>query len=399
MVCIFNPLFAQVNFTSLRITPAFPQQGGKVQFAYNPLSTPLRASKKIEALVYLFNNKTQVVHEINLAKNNNGSYSGSFSVDTNSTALALVFSDSTRKDNNNNNGYVIPVYDKNNQPVHGANYALATVFNYWGKSFLDVDPDREKAFSYMQTEWKQSPELHTQIRGSYFYLLNRIKKKEAEPEIKKELEAIENNPAINEDDYDFMVQFYKQIKDTTDANRLYAIEKTKYPKGSWVIAEKITEIVKEKDTLKQLALIDNLLHNYHPKSEAEKNQFQFLKITAASKSAGLEKFDAFENYLKDMPMNQKASAYNNTAWDLANKNENLSFAKKISMQATDWVKRQWQNPSLSKDKPAYFTIKEWKDNLKQQYITYGDTYAFVLYQSKDYKQGFDLDQPNCNRFK
>jgi hypothetical protein len=78
--CSFNVLFAQTNFNSLQITPQFPKQGDKLQFTYNPSSTPLRVSKKIESVVYTFNNTTEttpfLLHEINLKRNKDKTYSG-----------------------------------------------------------------------------------------------------------------------------------------------------------------------------------------------------------------------------------------------------------------------------------------------------------------------------------
>jgi hypothetical protein len=111
--CFFNILFAQTNFNSLHITPEFPKPGDKVRFTYDPSSTPLRGSKKIESLVYTFNNTDETIpfllHEINLKRNKDKSYAGSFVVDSNSTGIAFVFSDSIQKDNNKNNSYAMPV--------------------------------------------------------------------------------------------------------------------------------------------------------------------------------------------------------------------------------------------------------------------------------------------------
>ena len=100
----FNTLFAQINSDALQITPQFPKQGEKVRFTYYPSTTPLKGSKKIESLVYAFNNTDEttpfLLHEINLKRNKDKSYSGSFVLDSISTGIAFVFSDSLQKDNN-----------------------------------------------------------------------------------------------------------------------------------------------------------------------------------------------------------------------------------------------------------------------------------------------------------
>lgn len=238
LFCSFDGLLAQINSHALQITPQFPRQGEKVRFTYYPSTTPLKGSKKIESLVYAFNNTDATtsfsLHEIRLRRNKDNSYSGSLVLDSNSTGIAFVFSDSIQKDNNKNNGYVMPVYDNNRQPVHGAIYALGKSYTggSW-KDFLDIDPQYEKALAYMQTEWELSPGLHSVMRGYYFYLLMKVKNKDAEIPIKNELQKMEDSSVLNEDDYSFMERSYRRINDTTNENRLFSIEKAKFPQGDW----------------------------------------------------------------------------------------------------------------------------------------------------------------------
>jgi len=40
-----------------------------------------------------------------------------------------------------------------------------------------------------------------------------------------------------------------------------------------------------------------------------------------------------------------------------------------------------------KKKPDYFTTKQWTGSRKSQYGMYADTYAFIMYQTGDFKTG------------
>jgi hypothetical protein len=71
-------------------------------------------------------------------------------------AVVFVFFDSTQKDNNDNKGYLLPVYDNANNVVAGVNLSFASVY-YFGS--FNIKPQPEKALEYAQKEWQQFPAL------------------------------------------------------------------------------------------------------------------------------------------------------------------------------------------------------------------------------------------------
>jgi thiol-disulfide isomerase/thioredoxin len=80
-----------------------------------------------------------------------------------------------------------------------------------------------------------------------------------------------------------------------------------------------------------------------------------------------------------------ASNDNNTAWAMALANENIEEAKKMSLAATTYAKAQQEHPT--EKKPDNLTTKQWQGQRKTQYGMYADTYAFIMYQTGDYKTG------------
>lgn len=78
--------------------------------------------------------------------------------------------------------------------------------------------------------------------------------------------------------------------------------------------------------------------------------------------------------------------FNNLAWEMAEKDENLDFAKSLSDEATVWAKKEIDQPTAKK--PSVRTDKQWLEDRKFTYSMFADTYAFILYKLKDYKTGF-----------
>ena len=119
LIISINTIFAQVKFDALTLTPQMPKAGQMVSFKFDSKLSPLITEKKVDILVYLFNNKIgSKILEPKILKSGTV-YSGSFKLDSNTTCIAFGFSakDGKEKDNNAGDGYIVPVYGKNNQPV------------------------------------------------------------------------------------------------------------------------------------------------------------------------------------------------------------------------------------------------------------------------------------------
>ncbi|MBK8494196.1 MAG: hypothetical protein IPL50_03620 [Chitinophagaceae bacterium] len=109
---------AQVKFDALQVTPQMPKAGQTVSFKFNSKLSSLIDEKKVDILVYLFSKNGYKIEEPKIVQS--GSiYSGSVKLDTATSCIAFGFStnDAKAKDNNAGDGYIVPVYGKNNQPV------------------------------------------------------------------------------------------------------------------------------------------------------------------------------------------------------------------------------------------------------------------------------------------
>jgi peroxiredoxin len=84
---------------------------------------------------------------------------------------------------------------------------------------------------------------------------------------------------------------------------------------------------------------------------------------------------------------QRASAYNNIAWDLGEKGVELSRACMLAGEAVEWARLEMAVPS--QPKPAVETQKNWEQQRKYTFAMYADTYAYVLDKSGNSKAAAD----------
>jgi len=379
---------AQVEFDALQVTPKKPGAGQTVSFRFDGKMSPLTDEKKVDIVVYLFGKKGLKIIEPQVLRNGK-QYSGNFKTDDNTACIAFGFSSNEKKvkDNNTGKGYIVPVYGDNGQPVMNYYYWAGIIYNGYGSNLFDMKSDPEMNLSLLEEGIKAHPEAKDDASyfSSYLNAINTVKKKEGQPIILQHLKAIESKPAPTDADYGTLSQWYTRLKMKTTADSFTALRKLKFPDGAWKKQELAAVISKAKDADGKKAAFEDYIKAYPPK-EDDLSSVNYYKTVVASAYHKEKNYEAFKTWTKELPMNEKASLYNNLSWEMAKTKENLTDAKMISYEATTWAKKEMT--LATEKKPDYYTKADWGKQRKYTYGMYADTYAFILYNMDDYKNGF-----------
>lgn len=377
---------AKAQFTALEITPKNPLQNSKVNFVYNKKFSPLIKEAGVEVVVYSFSDKGLKVQEPKLSKNGD-LYSGTFTTDSNSNVILFGFSYADTKDNNGKNGYIVPVYGANNKPVPGYYAAASMIYSGYGEYLTGMPTSKEKTFSILEEGAASDPSLkyNTGFLNSYLSGIMSNKKAEAPAIITPQLESFEKKGTLKETDYTFLSGWYNRLKNKEKAETLTAEMKAAYPNGDWVKNEAGVAINKEKDLAKKEELFNAYVAKYPPAKDNEA-LIDNYKYQLANAYATAKNYEGYNKWTSQLKPAMQASLNNNLAWNMAEKDENLEQAKKMSEQAVNYAKQEWKSPKDAK--PESMTTKSWAENRERTYAMYGDTYAFILYKLGDYKTGY-----------
>ena len=391
-------LHAQVTFDALSLANKYPQQSQNLTFTFDQKMSPLKNEKNIDIAVYEFTSKGLKVKEPKLVKKGS-SYTGTVSIDSNANVLAFGISNGDSRDNNGGKGYIVPVYTKNNVPVKGYYTGGSQLYAGYGEYLFGMANEPQKSIDLLEEGARQYPEIKDDgaFYGSYFSAIGAAKKKDAEPVITEKLKAIESKPTLTENDYNLLSSWYGRFKNKAKADSLTAAMKQKYPNGNWKNNELIGRFTKEKNADKKAALYDSVVAALSDKLSPEMKD----QLTAQVAQAYLtEKRQAvFGKWADKLSPATKASLYNNVSWNMAEAGDYISDAKKMSEQATMWAKQQLQKPT--EKQPESMTAKQWEEQRKSNYAMYADTYAFILYNTGDYKAGlpYAKDGATFNKLK
>ena len=376
---------AQVKFEALTITPQFPKAGQTVSFKYNKQQSPLIDKKKIDIVVYLLDGSEYKVIEPKAVQAGT-TFSGSFKLGDKTKCFAFTFSSAKEKDINASKGYFVPVYNNKNEPVTAYYSTLYNIQRFYGEDYFGITFNAQNAFSVFEEGLKQNPVLKNDpdFFSTYLSCLNSAKKAAAIPVIKEELLNLENKGNLTEKDYNTLIQWYTRDKRKGKVDTLTTAMKAIFPNGEWKKSEAKAKITGEEDMAKKVLLYQDYIMQYPPK-EDNKQVVENLKWHIAVKYAIAKDYKSYNEWNNKLSKAMAASNNNNRAWAMAEANENMDAAKKMSLSAVTYAKAEMLNPS--EKKPDDATVKQWEGSRKNQYAMYADTYAFIMYQTGDFKTG------------
>ena len=241
---------AQVKFDALQFTPQMPKPGQTVSFKFDSKLSPLIAEKKIDIVVHIFSKNGSKALEPKILQTGTV-YAGNFKLDSNTACIAFGFSakDGKEKDNNAGDGYIVPVYGNNNQPITEYYIQASSLYGGFGEYLFGMKTNTEKTLALLEEGVKQNPENKNDVSyfSAYLRAINTVKKKDGDPVILEHLKNIANKTDIKETDYNILTQWYSRLKMKSTADSFSTIMKAKYPDGNWKKDEMANAINKAKD--------------------------------------------------------------------------------------------------------------------------------------------------------
>jgi len=405
ILSLFALLFITLAVSAQTFTyqPTKPKAGDKVEFTYNPKGSVLPGKTSPNFTLYHFNfidNKNGIIESLPTTQINK-TYTGSFVVPNDAKFLALLIQEEQVIDNNKKNGFLIPVHENKGNPVMGAGVALINLYTGLGNAFLEIGPNPEKALEAMNNEWKNYPESHYQLYPHYFRINFQTKSKELNKITQDLINEILVHPSVKEDDFSRLSSFANLTKMTEASNQLNAQMKSKYPDGNWKKTEALKGLNSIIDLDKRMNALDEIVKKYPAKTTNEKEYYSSMYEMIAQTYANTKgpfSIDKLTLYAAKLLPADRASLYNNIAWDWAYKKDTMySQAEQLSREATQWAKNETIHPTEAQ--PEFFTTFLWQNRRNYYLGMYADTYAFILSKLKDYNTAYAYAKLGCESSK
>ncbi len=351
-------------------SPERPFQGEEITVQYYPEGTSLEKAEEIYLVAYSYTKGPPEAKDFLMTKKGN-TWTATFSSDEKSRGILIKFVHEEEVDNNEKNGYVIPLYDKKGMPVPGALAGLAEAFSSWGRYFLEMEGDMELAFSYFEEEFNLHPELKREYLVPYLTIIAGIKRESGIQIILKELDELTGKSDLTEEEYSFIVGWYTRLNQTEKLQKYSALIRDKYPQGAFVQEERFREFYMTKDVDEKIMLLEKFKTDF---PESDFISAMHMYVCFAYRDQG--EYIRIKEYLEKNPGEVNWSLYNNIAWGMVEKDIELELAQELAAKGVELAREERKNPKI--EKPSYMTEREWKEQADIGLGMALDTHSFIL---------------------
>lgn len=361
----------------LTISNQHPKPGDNLDLTYH-------SNEEIEAFyTYMVGDKNYPL-DIDFSEKN-GEQGGSIKVPDSAVAIAFIIKADDQYDNNDEKGYLVPLYNEDGQQMKGSNAATAFYALNYGSNY-GIKMDEKTAFESIKTDMNAHPELQSDWNASYLPLVFKNDKEEGKKMIGAYAESIATKSDVSEKEYTSIMQMYAMLKEESKVDSLKKVTLEKFPKGNTANYDMIEEFQKESDLDKKA----EIFKTYADANAKLGNIGNYMAGTLARtyfQEKDMDNFDKYVSLIDDKT--RRASTLNSLAWSMAESGENLDQAEKMSKTSLDLITSLQKN---TEDKPEYVTKNQYNKSLKSNYSAYADTYAFILFKQGKIKEAISYQE-------
>ncbi len=351
-------------------SPEKPSPGEEITVHYNPEGINLEKAEEIYLVAYFYTKGSPEAKDFLMTKKGK-IWTATFSSDEKSRGILIKFVHEEEVDNNEKNGYAIPLYDKKGNPVPGGLAGLAEAYSSWGRYFLDMETDMILASSYFEEEFDLHPELKREYIVPYLTAVASLKRENGREIILDELDELAGKSDLTEEEYSFIVDLYRRLNQTEKIQKYIAIIRDKYPQGTFVQEERFREFYKTKDVDKKIMLLEKFKTDF---PESDFTSAMHMYVCFAYRDRG--EYIRIKEYLEQNPEQVNWSLYNNIAWGMAVKDIELELAAEFAAKGVELAREERESPKI--EKPSYVTERERKEQADIGLGMVLDTYGFIL---------------------
>ncbi len=356
------------NYTmgNLTISKKQPRPGDSLEITYD-------TDKTIEAFyTYMVGTKNYPVDlDFTTA---DGEIKSAIKIPDSAIALAFLIKTDDSYDDNDKNGYVLPLHTPEGKALPGSHSAIAQYKTYYGENY-GIEAKENELTEAMEADLKAYPELEKDWKMPYISNKYQANKTEGEPLVNDYLEALSTKDNKTDEDYVAMMRLYAMTSQPKKQDSILAIAIVEYPNGVSAEGDFINKFSKEQDLSKKAELFDN----YAQSRKELGNMGNYMAASIAREyfnQGDMANFEKYSAIIDDK--SRRASSLNGIAWSLAEKGDKLDKAGEISKNSIDLITELQNNPK--ENKPDYLTQKQFKKGLESSYSAYADTYALILFK-------------------
>ena len=325
--------------------------GVEITVFYNPDSSDLASNEGIKCIAYFFNNDLINTIDVDLQKEDN-ILVGKFKTDENTLGVLLKFKTDDQLDNNDKKGYVIYLSDKNGNQLPGSLAGYAAALNRWGAYYLDLERDKDKAYSLFNEEFKKNPDQIKNFYQPYFEVVYTVRLEDRVKILTEELAQLEQRSDKSEEDYAVLANWYSKLGNEEKAEKYDKFIKENFPTSEYVQEQMYKEFRTVTDVKQKI----NFLKSYEekfPNSEYLVNMYDLI----ANAYRDARDYQKALDFLNENKNRVSTFRFYSVINRMLEENADMKIALQIAKLGEERNRREVNNPN--DEKPEYYSSSEW----------------------------------------
>lgn len=376
----------QVN-TSLKngklvLSETHPQPGDKLTVSYLNVDSTQTGNGFAPYFYVLVNDN---IYGYDLLLNlNDSTWTGSLTIPDSASAIAFAFKLRNEEfDENNQKGYLQVLYNEKGDVLPGSlvsvAYAASAFYQYLGNT-----PNMDSVVKQMGTVLGKYPEIRPQwatIYANYLMYSDSVKGAYLANE---QVERLHKLSDLSVAQYAVLINAYRLLGNQKQHDKALKKASDLYPKSD--IAKQY--LIQKFNTKQDIAGKKEVFHQYQqvfPINDKYKDQM----LTVLGRYAiNMKDYDLYQSYINQLSkLMNRANQFNNIAWSLAEKGQNLASAEAMAQQAVEYV-----DPTKNTYKIPYLPNSVQQNYLKRYSAMFNDTYAYILFKEGKIKKAIQQQE-------
>jgi len=279
---------------------------------------------------------------------------------------------------NDKKGFLFKVKDKDGNLVSDSDASLKFYLATTGEQY-ELKGDPNSALQAINEAVKNNPDLTEDWYRSHIYMASKVDSDQAKEIGNNYLSQYMAKEKMELKDYETLSNIYGAMRNRAKSDSIVAIATEKFPESDLALRSKIDGFFQAKDLASK-----EKIFNADKDRFLKSNYSNFLVRSLAMEHKKNGNAEAFESYVALMEKNtDKAALFNSIAWPNAEKGTDLEASAALSMKSLQLIEEEQK---ALKEKPDYYTSKQYEKSLVSSYNMYSDTYALLAFKKGDIKE-------------
>ncbi|MBK8944813.1 MAG: hypothetical protein IPM32_06005 [Ignavibacteriae bacterium] len=346
-------------------SPESPKIGEEIEIQFIPEQDSFKNVTEINMIVYSFGDDLLNTSKIPMEKNGEV-WNGKFRSENETYGLVLKFISGENTDDNNQLGFVIPLFDDDENELAGYKAGLGNFYIRWSAT-IGLKRDVELANKLFKEDFVKHPKIKNQFLNSYVIS---FPKNRVDSATTAEIEILEEKNDFTQKEFEFLANATRNIGDHVKSIKYVELIENKFPRSNLIKSRFLGRFRNMLTVEKKLEVF-----NEYIKLDKESEVSAYMLSSIINQQVKENDFKSAEKLLNEYLYLANSNLYNGIAWRIFEIKKNLPSAMQYCEKGIEIARNEVKNPTGIK--PVYIDSEKWKNSKKIALGLILDTYGNI----------------------